>query len=80
QILQRTGILAVDDDVVVEGRYSVVVDGGKLRSRLVFRNEIAAVEMFEVTVSFKKSACSDAPDDKDYTTVRFEVVEEGGKP
>ncbi len=34
----------------------------------------------EVTVRFRKSACSDAPDAKDYTTVRFEVVEEGGKP
>ncbi|MBX5161094.1 MULTISPECIES: hypothetical protein [unclassified Rhizobium] len=72
---------AVDDDGISPFNYDVIVNGQDA-CPLEDMTTAAAPPVdgtTEVTVRFKKSACSGAPDAKDYTTVRFEVVEEAGQ-
>ncbi|NEJ73658.1 hypothetical protein GR197_24475 [Rhizobium phaseoli] len=72
---------AADDDGISPFDYDVIVNGQDA-CPLEDITTTAAPPVdgtTEVTVRFKKSACSDAPDAKDYTTVRFEVVEEAGQ-
>ncbi|MGO7212944.1 hypothetical protein ACC817_24350 [Rhizobium ruizarguesonis] len=73
---------AVDDDGISPFDYDVIVNGQDTCPLEDLTMAAAPVVdgVAEVTVRFKKSACSDAPDAKDYTTVHFLVVEEGGKP
>ncbi|NNU52028.1 hypothetical protein [Rhizobium indigoferae] len=73
---------AIDDDGISPFDYDVIVNGQDACPLEDLTMAAAPVVdgVAEVTVRFRKSACSDAPDAKDYTTVRFEVVEEGGKP
>ncbi|MBY5741071.1 hypothetical protein [Rhizobium leguminosarum] len=73
---------AVDDDGISPFDYDVIVNGQDAcpLQDLTMAAAPLVDGVAEVTVRFKKSACSDVPDAKDYTTVRFEVVEEGGKP
>ncbi|AHG45593.1 hypothetical protein RLEG12_21185 [Rhizobium leguminosarum bv. trifolii CB782] len=71
---------AVDDDGISPFDYDVIVNGQDAcpLEDLTMAAAPAVNGTAEVTVRFKKSACSEAPDAKDYTTVRFEVIEEGG--
>ncbi|PDS77454.1 hypothetical protein [Rhizobium sp. L43] len=73
---------AVDDDGISPFDYDVIVNGQDACPLEDLTMAAAPVVngTAEVVVRFKKSACSDAPDAKDYTTVRFEVIEEGGTP
>ncbi|MBY3044696.1 hypothetical protein [Rhizobium leguminosarum] len=72
---------AIDDDGISPFDYDVIVNGQDACPLEDLTMAAAPVVdgVAEVTVSFKKSACSDAADAKDYTTVHFQVVEEGGK-
>ncbi|NYT29654.1 MULTISPECIES: hypothetical protein [Rhizobium] len=72
---------AIDDDGISPFDYDVIVNGQDACPLEDLTMAAAPVVdgVAEVTVRFKKSACSDAPDAKDYTTVHFQVVEEGGK-
>lgn len=73
---------AVDDDGISPFDYDVIVNGQDAcpLEDLTMAAAPPVNGTTEVTVRFRKSACSDAPDAKDYTTVRFEVVEEAGRP
>ncbi|EJZ21761.1 hypothetical protein NE852_11315 [Rhizobium sp. Pop5] len=73
---------AVDDDGISPFDYDVIVNGQDAcpLQDLTMTAAAPVNGATEVTVRFRKSACSDAPDAKDYTTVRFEVIEEGGNP
>ncbi|MBB4290145.1 hypothetical protein GGE16_002185 [Rhizobium leguminosarum] len=73
---------AVDDDGISPFDYDVIINGQDACPLEDLTMAAAPVvnRTAEVTVRFKKSACSDAPDAKDYTTVRFEVIEEDGTP
>ncbi|NNH59589.1 hypothetical protein HLI01_22900 [Rhizobium laguerreae] len=68
------GISPFDYDVIVNGQDACPLEDLTMAAAPVVDG------VAEVAVRFKKSACSDAPDAKDYTTVHFLVVEEGGKP
>ncbi|WP_431674411.1 hypothetical protein [Rhizobium leguminosarum] len=72
---------AIDDDGISPFDYDVIVNGQDACPLEDLTMAAAPVVdgVAEVTVRFKKSACSDAADAKDYTTVHFQVVEEGGK-
>ncbi|ANL28176.1 hypothetical protein AMC90_CH02359 [Rhizobium phaseoli] len=72
---------AVDDDGISPFDYDVIVNGQDAcpLEDLTMAAAAPVNGTTEVTVRFKKSACSEAPDAKDYTTVRFEVVEEAGQ-
>ncbi|ANM10803.1 MULTISPECIES: hypothetical protein [unclassified Rhizobium] len=72
---------AADDDGISPFDYDVIVNGQDA-CPLEDMTMAAAPPVdgtTEVTVRFKKSACADTADAKDYTTVRFEVVEEAGQ-
>ncbi|WP_064685418.1 hypothetical protein [Rhizobium bangladeshense] len=73
---------AVDDDGISPFDYDVIVNGQDAcpLEDLTMAAAAPVNGTTEVTVRFRKSACSDAPDTKDYTTGRFEVVEEAGQP
>ncbi|MGO7169131.1 hypothetical protein AB9F47_18910 [Rhizobium leguminosarum] len=73
---------AVDDDGISPFDYDVIVNGQDACPLEDLTMAAAPVVdgVAEVTVRFRKSTCSDAPDAKDYTTVHFLVIEEGGKP
>ncbi|MBY4606786.1 hypothetical protein K6M90_03770 [Rhizobium sp. 9T] len=73
---------AVDDDGISPFDYDVIVNGQDScpLEDLTMAAAPPVNGTTEVTVRFRKSACSDAPDAKDYTTVRFEVVDEAGQP
>lgn len=51
QILEWTGILRIDDHIVVERRDTVFVGGRKLGCGLVFGTEILAVDILEFVVA-----------------------------
>ncbi|KPH08206.1 hypothetical protein CO657_09795 [Rhizobium acidisoli] len=70
-----------DDDGISPFDYDVIVNGQDAcpLEDLTMAAAPPANGTTEVTVRFMKSACADAPDAKDYTTVRFEVVEEAGQ-
>ena len=72
---------AADDDGISPFDYDVIVNGQDAcpLEDLTMAAAAPVNGTTEVTVCFKKSACSEAPDAKDYTTVRFEVVEEAGQ-
>jgi len=73
---------AVDDDGISPFDYDVIVNGQDAcpLEGLTMAAAPAANGTTEVTARFRKSACTDAPDAKDTTTVRFEVIEEAGQP
>ncbi|PCK87747.1 hypothetical protein CPT32_06785 [Rhizobium sophoriradicis] len=73
---------AVDDDGISPFDYDVIVNGQDAcpLEDLTMAAAPPVNGTTEVTVRFRKSACSGAPGAKDYTTVRFEVVEEAGQP
>lgn len=73
---------AADEDGVSPFDYDVIVNGEDAcpLEDLTYTPKPGANGPTEVVVTFKKQTCMDGADDKQaLTTVRFEVVEEGGK-
>ncbi|MGO8085401.1 hypothetical protein AB9E31_36640, partial [Rhizobium leguminosarum] len=68
------GISPVDYDVIVNGQEACPLE------ELTMAAAPVVDHVAEVTVRFRNPTCSDAPDAKDYTTVHFLVIEDGGKP
>lgn len=74
---------AIDDDGISPFDYDVIVNGQDACpiADLSITPKPAANGTTEVIAAFKKSACMDDGTDKNaVTTVRFEVIDEGGKP
>lgn len=73
---------AIDDDGISPFDYDVIVNGQDACPLEDLTMAAAPVVdgVAEVTVRFKKSACSDAADAKDYTTVHFQVSKRAAKP
>lgn len=68
------GISPFDYDVIVNAQ-----DACPLQD-LTLTAQAAAEGKEEVVVSFRKMACGDGPDAQTISTVRFEMVTDGGKP
>ena len=74
---------AADEDGISPFDYDVIVNGQDACpiADLSITPKPAANGTTEVVAAFKKSACMDDGTDKNaVTTVRFEVIDEGGKP
>lgn len=73
---------AADEDGISPFDYDVIVNGQDAcpLEDVTYTPKPGANGATEVVVTFKKQTCMDGVDDKQaLTTVRFEVVEEGGK-
>ncbi len=68
------GISPFDYDVIVNAQ-----DACPLQD-LTLTPQAAADGKEEVVVSFRKMACGDGPEAQTISTVRFEMVTDGGKP
>jgi hypothetical protein len=74
---------AADEDGISPFDYDVIVNGQDAcpLEDLSIAAQPAAGSTTEVVTTFKKATCmDDASDRQALTTVRFEVIEEGGKP
>jgi hypothetical protein len=74
---------AADEDGISPFDYDVIVNGEDAcpLQDLTYTPKPGANGATEVVVTFKKSTCMDDGSDKQaVTTVRFEVIDEGGKP
>lgn len=74
---------AADEDGISPFDYDVIVNGEDAcpLQDVTYDPKPAANGATEVVVTFKKSTCMDDGTDKNaLTTVKFEVIEEGGKP
>ncbi|KQV81647.1 hypothetical protein [Rhizobium sp. Root1220] len=74
---------AADEDGISPFDYDVIVNGQDAcpLEDLTYTPKPGADGVTEVVVTFKKSTCMDDGSDKQaVSTVRFEVIDEGGKP
>lgn len=68
------GISPFDYDVIVNGQDACPLEDVKLTP------QTSADGKSEVVVTFRKLACADGPEAQTVSSVRFEMVTEGGKP